>query len=133
MKRHTALLLLPVLYGFVLPWLGGCVSATVAPVAAGLGADIAIFHRSLPDTLYSALTGRDCSVVRLDRGESYCRPVDPPVPPTPYCTRGLAGVDCWASPERMPGIPMQVAQGPHDLTPEQDRKRLARWPDSIGE
>lgn len=133
MKRPTPPILLSMLCGFALPWLGGCVSATLAPVAVGLGADIAIFHRSLPDTLFSAITGRDCSVVRLDRGESYCRPVDPPVPPTPYCTRSLAGVDCWASPERMPNIPMQVAQGPHQLTPEQDRKRLARWPASIGE
>lgn len=131
MKRHF--LLRPLLSTFALLWLAGCVSATVAPVAAGLGADIAIFHRSLPDMLYSALTGRDCSVVRLDRSESYCRAVDPPVPPGPYCTRSLAGVDCWANPERMPGIPVQVAQGPHELTPEQERARLARWPASIGE
>lgn len=124
-------LLLPLLCAFCLPWLTGCVAATVIPVVAGVGADIAIFHRSLPDMLYSAVTGRDCSVVRLDRNESYCRPVDPPVAPAPYCTRSLAGIDCWAHPEQIPGIPMQVAQGPWTLTPEQERLRLARWPASL--
>ncbi len=121
MKRHTALLLIPLLCAFMLTWLGGCVPGT----------DIAIFHRSVPDMAYSAITGRDCSVVRLDEGQSYCRPVDPPVPPQPYCTRSLAGVDCWAHPEQIPGLPMQVAQGPHDLSPEQNRARLARWPVSL--
>ena len=131
MNRQHALLLIPLFCAFVLTWLGGCVPATVIPLTAGVGADIAIFHRSMPDMVYSAVTGRDCSVVRLDEGQSYCRPVDPSVPPQPYCTRSLAGVDCWAHPEQIPGLPTQVAQGPHDLSPEQDRARLARWPTSL--
>ncbi len=126
MNKRNALLLLPLLCAFCLPWLGGCV-----PLAAGVGADVAIFHRTIPDMIYSASTGRDCSVVRLDENQSYCRPVDPPVPPVPYCTRSLGGVDCWAHPEQIPGIPTQVAQGPHELTPEQNRIRLARWPTSL--
>jgi len=28
----------------------------------------------------------------------------------------------------MPNLPRQVAQGPHELTPEQERIRVARWP-----
>lgn len=119
----------------ILPWcclpLAGCVMPTVFPLTLGLGADVAVFHRSLPDMAYSAITGRDCSVVRLDRDESYCKPVAPPVPPVPYCTRTLAQVTCWAEPAATPGMPMQVAQGPHALTPEQDRLRLARWPASL--
>ena len=106
----------------------GCVPGTVFPLTAGLGADIAIFHRTLPDLVYSGITGRDCSVVRLDRGESYCRAVAFPVPPQPYCTRSLGRVDCWAHPEQIPNLPPQVAEGPHELTPEQNRIRLARWP-----
>jgi len=131
MKARDALLLLPLLWGFCLTWLTGCVSATVVPLAAGIGADVAIFHRTIPDMVYSAVTGRDCSVVRLDENQSYCKPVDPPVPPVPYCTRTLGGVECWAHPEQMPGLPVQVAQGPRTLTPEQDRVRLARWPASL--
>ncbi len=112
-----------------LPWLGGCVAPTVLPLVAGAGAGVAVFHRTVPDLLYSAISGRNCSLVRLDEGKTYCKPVDPPVPPIPYCTRSLAGVDCWAHPEQIPGIPAQVAQGPHTLTPEQDEARLARWPE----
>ena len=112
--------------------LAGCVPAAVVPLSvATLGADVAIFHRTLPDLIYSGITGRDCSLVRVDRGDSYCRPIAPPVPPQPYCTRSLAGVDCWAHPELMANVPPQVAQGPHELTPEQDRVRLARWPTDL--
>lgn len=112
--------------------LSGCVPVTVADVTAGVGADVAIFHRTLADTVYSAVTGRDCSVVRLDAGESYCKPISPPVPPQPYCTRTLGNVECWSTAATMrPGMPRQVAQGPTDLTPDQDRLRLARWPTSL--
>ena len=107
------LLLLPVLA--TAPWLGGC-------------GDGALFHRSAPDLVYSAITGRDCSVVRLDRGESYCRPVAPPIPPVPYCTRSIGGIDCWAHPEQVVNLGPQVVQQERMLTPEQNRARLARWP-----
>jgi len=48
----------------------GCVPATIFPLIAGAGADVAIFHRSLPDMAYSGMTGRDCSMVRLDRAKA---------------------------------------------------------------
>ena len=103
----------------MLSGLGGCV-------------DVAVFHRSVPDLVYSGITGRDCSVVRLDQGESYCAPVALPPKVPPYCTRSLGRVDCWAHPEQVVNLPPQVAQGPHDglqeLTEEQNRTRLARWP-----
>ncbi len=35
----------------------GCVPPTVFPVYAGLGLDVAIFHRTAPDLGYSAVTG----------------------------------------------------------------------------
>ena len=109
--------------------LGSCAAGTVVPVVGGFGIDIAVFHRDLFDMLVSGLSGRDCSVVRLDRGESYCRPIEPPLPPIPYCTRSLGVVDCWADPEAMPYIPPEVADGPRTLTPAQERNRIARWPD----
>ncbi len=108
-----------------------------AAVVACVGGCVPIFHRTLPDLVYSGVTGRDCSMVRLDRGDSYCRPVDLPPPPQPYCTRSLAGVDCWTHPELVPNLPPQVAELPHDpgtyhgLTPEQNRVRLARWPSDL--
>ena len=120
--RHL-LLLLPLVCA-----LDGCAPGTVVPVVGGLGASIAIFHRDLFDVLYSGITGRDCSVVRLDEGKSYCRLPDPPWPEQPYCTRSLGVVDCWAAPELMNPLPPQVADGPGAPTEEQERYRLRRWP-----
>ncbi len=129
MTRPSAPVPLLPIWAICLPWLAGCVPSTVFPLAAGAGAEVAVFHRTLPDLVYSAISGRNCSLVRLDEGETYCKPVDPPVPPIPYCTRTLARVECWAHPEQMPGIPAEVAQGPRTLTPEQNEARLARWPE----
>ncbi len=111
--------------------LGGC-QAAVLPAAAFGAADLAsvtTFHRSSFDLAYSAITGRDCSIVRLDKGDRYCKPKEaPPVAP-PYCTRSLGVVDCWADPAAVTNLPAEVADGPRTLTRQQEQQRDARWPD----
>jgi hypothetical protein len=91
-------------------------------------ASIAVIHRSPFDAVYSLLSGRDCSVVRLDRGESYCRPVEPAPTAQPFCTRSLGVVDCWDDPAALPGHPTGVANGPDTLTPAQEANRTRTWP-----
>lgn len=86
---------------------------------------IAVLHRSPFDALWSLATGRDCSVVRLDEGKTWCREPEPPPAPPPYCTRSLGTVDCWADPK---GQPPQVADGPSTLTPAQEADRTRHWP-----
>ena len=95
---------------------------------AGCGAAIPVVHRDLFDVAWSAVTGRDCSVVRLDRNETYCRPIEPPPVPPPYCTRSLGTVDCWSDPSRLADRPPDVADGPRVLTPAQEADRTALWP-----
>ncbi len=105
--------------------LGGCAE----PFGALLGADVAsvaVFGRSLGDVAASGITGRDCSIVRLERGQTYCAPRAPPVRDA-YCTRTLATVDCWAAPP--PGRQL-VADTPAP-TLGQERYRVARWPKSL--
>ena len=105
--------------------------ATPEQLASGLAGfgigSIAVIQRSPLDAVYSTVTGRDCSVVRLDRGQSYCRPVEPPPAPQPYCTPSLGRADCWREPPL--AIPLQsgVADGPTALTPEQEAHRTRRW------
>lgn len=99
--------------------------------AAANAASVVVFGRAVPDLAVSAASGRDCSVVRLDRGETYCRPPEPPPAPPPFCTRSLGVVDCWADPARLPRPPREVADGPRRLTPLQEGDRLARWPKSL--
>jgi hypothetical protein len=95
---------------------------------AANAAAIPVVHRSLFDVVYSALTGKDCSVVRLDRMQTYCRPIEPPPPPPQYCTRSLGVVDCWAEPLAPPTLGRPVADGPSRLTPAQEQDRTRPWP-----
>jgi len=92
-------------------------------------ASVMVFGRGVPDLAYSAITGKDCSVVRMEEGKSYCRPTEPAPTAPPYCTRSLGVVDCWASPDLLPApAPRGVADGPNTLTPEQEADRTRRWP-----
>jgi hypothetical protein len=116
----------------LLPGLLSACGATPEQLASGLAGfsigSIAVIQRSPLDAVYSTVTGRDCSVVRLDRGQSYCRPVEPAPAPPRFCTRSLGSVDCWQDPFTLPGQPRPVAQGPETLTPEQEAHRLRTWP-----
>jgi hypothetical protein len=84
--------------------------------------------RSPVDAVYSLATGKDCSVVRLDGGKSYCRPQEPPPEVPAFCTRSLGVVDCWKDPEALQPRYLGVAAGPSTLTPEQEANRTRRWP-----
>jgi hypothetical protein len=88
---------------------------------------VATIGRSPADAVYSLVTGRDCSVVRLDEGKSYCRPVDPPPEPPTFCTRSLGAVNCWANPGSLPGRPTPVGEAPA-MTAEQEAYRVRSWP-----
>ncbi len=109
--------------------LAGCEAAGEASGAflAANAAAIPVIHRTPIDLVWSTITGRDCSVVRLDRLQSYCRPIEPPPAPPPYCTRTLGTVDCWRDPAKYTGLPPQVADGPPGLTPAQEANRSAPW------
>jgi hypothetical protein len=98
-----------------------------ALVGATVGS-VATIQRTPADAVYSWLTGRDCSLVRLDQGKTYCRPVEPPPQPPVYCTRSLGSVNCWLDPAGVPGNPRGVADGPATLTAEQEADRVRTWP-----
>jgi hypothetical protein len=119
--RHLVFLLL----------LAGC-GATPEQALTGVGAvgigSIVIIGRSPFDALYSAVTGRDCSIVRLEQGKSYCRPIEPPPETQPYCTRSLAVADCWLDPASLPDHPPDLGDSPPGLTPAQNANRTRRWP-----
>jgi predicted NAD/FAD-dependent oxidoreductase len=108
--------------------LGGCVAA--AAVAGAEAASVTVFGRGIADIGVSAVTGRDCSTVRLDRGQSYCAPreVLPAVPVV--CTRSLASVKCWVNPEALSATARPLADAPA-LTPAQTRQINTRWPKAL--
>lgn len=103
--------------------------ASFAGVGAANAASVTVFGRAIPDLVYSGATGRDCSVVRLEQGKTYCKAVEPPPAAPPLCTRSLGTVDCWSNPEALNDAPVHgVADGPSTLTPEQEADRTAKWP-----
>jgi hypothetical protein len=111
--------------------LTGCGTSETVALVVGTGAvvaSVATIQRTPLDALYSLVTGRDCSLVRLDQGKTYCRPVEPPPEPPTFCTRSLATVDCWKDPDAVPGHPRGVADGPTGLTAQQEADRVRTWP-----
>jgi hypothetical protein len=119
----------PLLLALLLP---GCAALTPMVGAELVGAvtvgSVSTIHRTPIDAVYSAVTGKDCSAVRLDQGKTYCRPIEPPPDAQPYCTRSLGVVDCWQNPAAVPNLGPSVADGPHTLTPEQESNRTRTWP-----
>ena len=113
---------------FLLLLTAGCAASPVelTTVVGGVAVgSVAVLQRSPLDALWSLVTGRDCSVVRLDQGKRWCRPMEPLPEPPVYCTRSLGTVDCWADPA---GKPPEVADGPRQLTPAQEADRVRSWP-----
>jgi hypothetical protein len=107
----------------------GITDTTGAVIGTGaMVASVSTIQRTPADALYSLFTGRDCSLVRLDQGKTYCRPVEPEPEPPPFCTRSLGSVNCWKDPDTVPGHPRGVADGPTHLTPEQETDRVRSWP-----
>lgn len=108
----------------------GCTPPATPAVAfaAGDAASVAVFGRDGFDLVFSAVTGRDCSVVRLDRGLSWCRPPAPPPGPPEFCARSLGTVDCWADPAALPDHPPGVADGGTRLTAAQAHALSGAWP-----
>lgn len=98
--------------------------------AAADAGSVIVLGRGVGDIAVSALSGRDCSIVRLDAGQTYCAERDPKPPPQPYCTRTLGNVTCWENPALLPRPQPEVAETPQP-TPDQLRYRSARWPKSL--
>ena len=93
-------------------------------------ASVAVFGRDVVDIGVSAITGRDCSVVRLDRRQPYCAAREQLPGQPPFCTRTLGNVQCWTDPERFASTPRQIVDTPA-LTAEQAGQVTARWPKAL--
>ncbi len=99
LKRHDGGMrhLLPLV--LILP-LAACDGPAIVATAGVNIAALTLAGRTVPDMAVSAVTGRDCSVVRLDRGMTYCGPEAGAEAPVAFCTRSLGAADCWEQPVR---------------------------------
>jgi len=117
--------------GLLLLALGACGATPeqMATVAVGVTVgSVAVIGRTPGDAIYSLLTGRNCSAVRLDQGKTYCKPLEPPPAAPVYCTPSLGVVDCWQDATAVRNHQPEVADGPRTLTPAQEADRTQRWP-----
>ena len=114
-----------------LPWLAACANWTEPTGAffAANAASVVVFQRSFPDILFSFITGKNCSIVRLDQGKTYCE-IPEEARYLPFCTRSLGVVDCWVSPAVLPGRYEDVGDAPGPL-PVQEKWQRARWPKQV--
>ena len=108
--------------------LGGCVAA--AALAGADAATVTVFGRDAVDIGVSAITGRDCSVVRLDRQQDYCAPREHIPLKDPFCSRTLGDVQCWSNPEAFTSLPHSITDTPA-ITAEQERQITSRWPKTL--
>ncbi|MDB5315028.1 MAG: hypothetical protein JWO24_872 [Rhodospirillales bacterium] len=106
--------------------LGGC--QALVPIAVVGGASVAAIGRSPVDVVASFATGRDCSIVRLDRRESYCAPAEPPPGAEPFCTMSLGRADCWIVPPLAYPAYAPVGDGGRALNAGQEANRTRFGP-----
>jgi hypothetical protein len=105
-----------------------CTPESSGAFAAANAASMVVFQRAIADLVVSGVTGKDCSVVRLEQGKRYSRPQEAELPRPPFGTRSLGVVDCWADPGALFDHPHEAADGPRSLTPAQEADRTKRWP-----
>ncbi len=111
----------------LLPGLAGCVPPPMATTEEADGV-IPMTLRRRPDTIaFATAPERECSLLRLATGGAFCRPVEPPPAAPPYCTRSLAGVDCWNVVDPFGTHQREVADGPRTLSWVQEHDRTGRW------
>lgn len=103
--------------------LAGCDGPGLFALGAVNVASLTLTGRAVPDLVVSGVTGRDCSVARLDRERSYCGPSNDPPPPAPFCTRSLGSVDCWTQAPLASPAHRGVADAPTPVGGNQ-----GRWP-----
>ena len=72
-------------------------------------------EKSISDRAVSIYSGKDCSTVRIERGETYCAEdeVEPKV--LVYCYRTLGKVSCYDRPDPYNGCQRAVGNNDHNL------------------
>ena len=83
--RFAAVLSLAALAG-----LPACTDLAILEGAAVMGTD-----KTIPDHVISYYSGKDCSTVRKERGQTYCVEDEPNPTPAVHCYRTLDRVSCY--------------------------------------
>lgn len=86
---------------FLSAFLSSC--AAVAPLVVPLvtieGASLITTEKAIEDHIFSAYSGKDCSAVRVEKGETYCKEDEPNPTAGIHCYRTLGDITCYNQPD----------------------------------
>ncbi len=78
--------------------------------------------KTVIDHVVSVSSGKNCSSVRLEKGEVYCEEDEPQVKQNIYCYRTLANVTCYDRADPYGGRYSKVDQNDHNLVDPKSRQ-----------
>ncbi len=86
-----------------------------APYAMVDGAVVVTTEKTMADHVVSLASGKSCSLVRLEQGDTYCEEDElVPLQPNLYCYRELAGVTCYDRPDPRRGERGRLGENDHN-------------------
>ena len=92
--------------------LGAC--SFVPGFAQVEGATVIGTKKTISDHVVSLASGKDCSIIRKDRGLTYCVEDEPVITPNIYCYKTLARVTCYDRPDPHHGGYQKVDRNEHN-------------------
>lgn len=91
-------------------------ACAAAPTYAVLdGAVIIGTDKTIADHAISVASGKDCSLVRVERGKTYCKEDEVFPRPEVYCYRELGAVTCYDKPDQRRGDRGRLGDNDHNL------------------
>jgi hypothetical protein len=93
-------------------FVASCSAAT--PYAMVDGATVITTEKTMADHVISLASGKDCSLVRLEQGTTYCEEDEVVPHPNLFCYRELAGVTCYDRPDLRRGESGRVGENDHN-------------------
>ncbi len=79
------------------------------------GAVVVATDKTISDHVISLASGKDCSLVRVERGMTYCEEDEVIPRPEVYCYRELGAVTCYDKPDLRRGDRGRLGDNEHNL------------------
>jgi hypothetical protein len=99
-----------------------CVVGACAPYTIAETTSIVTTDKMMEDHVISALAGKNCSTVRVGRGEPYCEEDEVMPQVRVHCYRNLGGVTCYDRPDPYKQNHQRLGDNDHNYTPKPTRR-----------
>lgn len=78
--------------------------------------------KTIVDHVVSVSSGKNCSSVRLEKGDYYCEEDEPKIVQNIYCYRTLASVTCYDRADPHSGRYQKIGQNDHNLVDPKNKQ-----------